>query len=108
MLLSTKLVWPLWTQTYENTRRVSSVILDVMEADGLTDLVVVVGVVLPGGQLQERLRDQLALAVPGTSHSLIKLEDGITHVHVRGHTLCLRFPLVIVDRTCGTHEEMNR
>lgn len=68
-----------------------------MEADGLVDLVVVVGVVLPGGQLQERLRDQLALAVPGPSHRLIQLEDGITHVHVRGHTLCFRFTLIIVD-----------
>lgn len=77
----------------------SSVILDLMEADGLIDLVEVVGVVLSGGQLQERLRDQLALAVPGPSHSLIQLEDGITHVHVRSHALCLRFPLIIVDRT---------
>ena len=70
-----------------------------MEADGLIDLVEVVGVVLPGGQLQERLRDQLALAVPGTSHGLIQLEDGISHVHVRGHALRLRFPLVIMDST---------
>lgn len=60
-----------------------------MQADGLTDLLVVVGVVLPGGQLQERLGDQLALAVPGTSNSLVQLEDGITHVHVGRHTLCL-------------------
>lgn len=60
-----------------------------MQADGLTDLLVVVGVVLPGGQLQERLRDQLALAVPSTSNSLVQLEDGITHVHVGSHTLCL-------------------
>lgn len=62
--------------------RQSWVILDLMQADGLTDLVVVVRVVLPGGKLQERLRDQLALAIPGTSHSLVQLEDGITHVHV--------------------------
>lgn len=77
------------------------VILDLMQADGLTDLVVVVRVVLPGGQLQERLRDQLALAIPGPPHSLIQLEDGIGHVHVGGHTLCLRLPFIIVDRPCG-------
>lgn len=76
----------------------SWIILDLMQADGLTDLVVVVRVVLPGGQLQERLRDQLALAIPGTSHSLVQLEDGITHVHIRSHTLCLRLPFIIVDR----------
>lgn len=76
----------------------SGLILDLLEADGLIDLVVVVRVVLPGGQLQERFRDQLALAIPGTSHSLIQLEDGISHVHVRGHAFCLRFTLIIVDR----------
>lgn len=70
-----------------------------MEADGLADLLVVVGVVLLGGQLQERLGDQLALAVPGTTHSLVQLEDGVAHVHVRGQALRLRLPLVIVDRT---------
>lgn len=68
-----------------------------MEADGLVNLVVVVGVVFPGRQLQKRLRDQLALAVPGTSHSFIQLEDRVTHVHVRGHTLCLRFSLIIMN-----------
>lgn len=68
-----------------------------MEADGLINLVVVVRVVLSRGQLQKRLRDQLALAVPGTSHSFIQLEDRVTHAHVRGHALCLRFSLVIVD-----------
>lgn len=76
----------------------SSAILDLMEADGLVDLLVVVRIVLPGGQLQEGFRDQLTLAVPATSHSFIKLEDGVTHVHVRGQTLCLRLPLVVVDR----------
>lgn len=58
-----------------------------MEADGLTDLMVVVRVVFPGRQLQERLRNQLALAVPGTSHGFVQLEDGITHVDVGGHAL---------------------
>ncbi|TNN85627.1 hypothetical protein EYF80_004260 [Liparis tanakae] len=62
------------------------IIASLEEADGLADLVVVVGVVLPGGQLQERLREQLALAVPGTSHSLIELEDGIIHVHLADQT----------------------
>lgn len=71
----------------------------------MTDLVVVVGVVLPAGQLRERFRDQLALAVPGTSHGLVQLEDGIAHVHVRGHTLCLRLSLVIVDRTCEQRDK---
>lgn len=77
----------------------SLIILYLMKADGLTDLLVVVRVVLSGGQLQERLRDELALAIPGTSHSLIQLEDGVTHVHVRSHTFCLRFPLIVVDRS---------
>lgn len=72
-------------------------ILDLMEADGLADLVEVVGVVLPGGQLQERLGDQLTLAVPGSSHGLIQLEDGVAHVHVGGHALGLRLPLVVVN-----------
>lgn len=78
--------------------RQSSTVLDLMEADGLADLVVVVRVVLPGGQLQERLRDQLALAIPGAPHSLTQLEYRIAHVHVRRHTLCLRLPLIIMDR----------
>lgn len=76
----------------------SWIILDLLEADGLIDLVVIVRVVLPGGQLQERFRDQLALAIPGTSHSLIELKDGIGHLHVRSHAFCLRFTLIIVDR----------
>lgn len=70
-----------------------------MEADGLADLLVVVWVVLLGWQLQERLSDQLALAVPGAPHGLVQLEDGVGHVHVRGQTLRLRLPLVIVDRS---------
>lgn len=73
------------------------ILLDLMKAERLSDLLVIVRVVLPGGQLQEGLRDQLALIVPGSSHSFIKLEDGITHVHVRCHTLCFRFTLIIVD-----------
>lgn len=77
---------------------ISSVVLDQMEADGLSDLLVVVWVIFLGGKLQEWLRNQLALTVPGTPHSFIQLEDGIGHVHVRGQTLCLRFPLIIVDR----------
>lgn len=65
----------------------------------MADLLVVVRVVLLGGQLQERLGDQLALAVPGAPHSLVQLEDGVGHVHVRGQTLRLRLALVIVDRS---------
>lgn len=87
---------PLWLLC-ENKPDIFCAILDLMEADGLANLVVVVGVVLPGGQLQERLRDQLALVVPGTSHSFVQLEDGVAHVYVGGHTLCFRFPLIIVD-----------
>lgn len=70
-----------------------------MEADGLADLLVVVWIVLLGGQLQEGLGDQLALAVPGAAHRLVQLEDGVGHVHVRGQALRLRLPLVVVDRT---------
>lgn len=70
-----------------------------MEADGLADLLVVVWVVLLGWQLQERLGDQLALAVPGAPHGLVQQEDGVGHVHVGGQTLGLRLALVIVDRS---------
>lgn len=73
--------------------------LDVLQADGLTSLLVVVGVVLPGRQLQERLRDELTLAVPGTSDSLVQLEDGIAHVHVGGHALRLGLTFIVVNRT---------
>ena len=70
---------------------------DLVQADGLADLLVVVRVVLPGGKLQEGLRDQLALAVAAPPHRLVQLEDGVAHVHVGVDALCLRLPLVVVD-----------
>lgn len=76
----------------------TSVVPDLVEADGLADLLVVVRIVLPGGELEEGFRDQKALAVPAPPHSLIQLEDGVAHVHAGVQTLCLRFPFVVVDR----------
>lgn len=70
-----------------------------MQADWLTGLLVVVRVVLPGGQLQEGLRDELALAVPGTANSLVQLEDGIAHVHVGSHALRLGLAFIVVNGT---------
>lgn len=69
-----------------------------MQAGWLTDLLVIVRVVFPGGQLKKRLRNQLTLTVPGPSHSLIKLEDGIAHVNVGCQTLCLGLSFIVVDR----------
>lgn len=65
----------------------------------MADLVVVVRIVLPGGQLQERLGDELALAVPGAAHRFVQLEDGVGHVDVRGQAFRLGFPLVVVHGT---------
>lgn len=75
---------------------ISCVVLDLVQAGGLTDLLVIVGVVFPGGQLQERLRNQLTLIVPGPSHSLVELEDGIAHVDVGRQTLCLGLSFIVV------------
>lgn len=62
---------------------------DLLEGDGLADLLEVVWVVLPGGQLEERLGDKLSLAVPSAPHGLVQLEDGGTHVHAVVDALCL-------------------
>lgn len=82
--------------------------LDVLQADGLTGLLVVVGVVLPGRQLQERLRDELALAVPRASDSFVQLEDGIAHVHVGGHALRLGLAFVVVNGTWQSEDGVMR
>lgn len=62
---------------------------NLVQGDGLADLLEVVWVVFPGGQLEEGLGDELALAVPAATHSLVQLEDGVTHVHAVVHALCL-------------------
>lgn len=69
---------------------------DLLEGDGLVDLLVVVRVVLPGGQLKEGLSDELALAVPAPTHCLVHLEDGVAQVHAEVYALCLGLTLVIV------------
>lgn len=72
------------------------VLPDLLERDGLVDLLVVVRVVLPGGQLKEGLSDELALIVPAPAHCLIHLEDGVAQVHAEVHALCFGLTLVIV------------
>lgn len=71
---------------------------NLLERDGLAYLLVVVWVVLPGGQLKKRLGYELPLTVPASSYSLVHLEDGIGHVHVGVDALSLWFPLVIMHR----------
>lgn len=67
----------------------SPTIPNLLEGDGLVNLLVVVWVVLPGGQLKKRLSYELPLTVPAASYSLVHLEDGIGHVHVGVDALSL-------------------
>lgn len=50
----------------------SSLLLpDLLQGDGLFDLLVVVRVFFPGGQLEEGFRKERSLAVPAPPHSLV-------------------------------------
>lgn len=60
----------------------SSLIPNLLERDGLANLLVVVWVILPRRKLKKRLSYELSLTVPASSYSLIHLEYGIGHVHV--------------------------
>lgn len=58
------------------------IIPDLLQADGLFDLLIVVGILPAGGQLLEGIREDLALAVPGAANGLEQLEDWVVNVHV--------------------------
>lgn len=66
---------------FNQTRRIC-VIPDLLQADGLLDLLIVVGVLPAGGQLLEGVREDLALAVPGAANGLEQLEDWAVRVNV--------------------------
>lgn len=64
---------------------------DLLQRDWLFDLLIVVGILPTRGELLEGLREDLALAVPGASHSLVQLEDWVAHFHIRTLSFGLTF-----------------
>lgn len=65
-----------------NKIRAICTVPDLLQADGLLDLLIVVGILPAGGQLLEGIGEDLALAVPGSTDGLEQLEDRIVRVHV--------------------------
>lgn len=88
--------------TYRTMYCSSLFLPDLLEGDGLFDLLVIVRVFFPGGQLEERFREELSLAVPAPPHSLVQLEHWVTHVHTGAQALRLRLTLVIMHRAWNT------
>lgn len=67
------------------------IIPDLLQADGLFDLLIVVGILPAGRELLEGIREDLALAVPGATNSLEQLEDRVVCVQVRTFSFRLAF-----------------
>lgn len=65
------------------TKQSICIIPDLLQADGLFDLLIVVGILPAGGELLEGIGEDLALAVPGASDGFEQLEDWVAHAHVR-------------------------
>lgn len=75
---------------------------DLLQRDGLFNLLVVVRIFPAGWKLLERLREKLTLVVPGTPHSLIQLEDWVTYFYIR--TLGLWLSFIIANRAWKIYE----
>lgn len=73
---------------------------DLLQSDGLFNLLIIVWIFPSGGQLLEWLREDLALAVPGAPNSFVQLEDRVAHFHARTLTLSLRLSFVVTHGTC--------
>lgn len=68
-------------------------------------MLIIIRILLLGGQVEKGFRDELALVISATSNCVIKLVKRIRSVHEGSNALSFRFPLLITSSSCTERKE---